>query len=34
MTPVLQLLEGTAISKRIVHIMPEFQAGQSIAPLP
>jgi DNA-binding LacI/PurR family transcriptional regulator len=34
MTPVLQLLEGGAISKRAVHIMPEFQSGQSIAPLP
>jgi DNA-binding LacI/PurR family transcriptional regulator len=33
MTPVLQLLEGGAISKRAVHIMPEFKAGQSIAPL-
>ena len=31
MTPVLQLLEGGAITKRVVHIMPEFKAGQSIA---
>jgi DNA-binding LacI/PurR family transcriptional regulator len=33
MTPVLQLLEGGTITKRAVHIMPEFKAGQSIAPL-
>lgn len=31
--PVLQLLEGGTISKRVVHIMPEFKPGQSIAPL-
>jgi len=31
LTPVLQLLEGGTITKRVVHIMPEFQAGQSIA---
>jgi LacI family transcriptional regulator len=34
LTPVLQLLEGDAITKRAVHIMPEFKAGQSIASLP
>lgn len=33
MTPVLQLLEGGAITKRAVHIMPVFKSGQSIAPL-
>jgi DNA-binding LacI/PurR family transcriptional regulator len=32
-TPVLQLLEGGAITKRLVHIMPEFKAGQSVARL-
>lgn len=33
MTPVLQLLEGGTITKRAVHIMPEFKAGQSVAQL-
>ncbi|MBI5381913.1 MAG: substrate-binding domain-containing protein [Opitutae bacterium] len=31
LTPVLQLLAGGAITKRVVHIMPEFKAGQSVA---
>ena len=34
MTPVLQLLEGGAITRRAVHIMPEFRAGKSVAQLP
>jgi len=33
MTPLLQLLEDGVIGKRAVHIMPEFQAGQSITGL-
>ncbi len=32
--PVLQLLEGGAITKQATHIMPEFKSGQSIALLP
>jgi LacI family transcriptional regulator len=31
MGPVLQLLQGDPIAKRTVHIMPEFQPGQSVA---
>lgn len=33
-TPVLQLLGGETINQCVVHIMPEFKAGQSIAALP
>jgi DNA-binding LacI/PurR family transcriptional regulator len=33
MAPVLQLLEGAPIGKRALHLMPEFVAGQSIAPV-
>jgi LacI family transcriptional regulator len=34
MAPVLQLLENVTITKRVIHIMPEFKAGQPIALLP
>jgi len=30
LVPVLQLLQGGAVTKRALHIMPEFQAGQSV----
>ncbi len=33
MAPVLQLLEGGAITKRAVHIMPDFQSGHSATAL-
>jgi LacI family transcriptional regulator len=30
LVPVLQLLEGGVVTKRVLHIMPEFRAGQSV----
>lgn len=30
LVPVLQLLQGSVITKRALHIMPEFQPGQSV----